>query len=67
MYGNGVVIGIVVAITHQAHQPILPAPHQALTACFVVVVGTTVRSTAVWLVATTALRAIATPTSGSVW
>ena len=39
MYGNGVAIGIAVVI-HRHHKLILPDPLQALTACFVGVVGT---------------------------
>lgn len=67
MYMNGAVIGIVVAITHQAHQLILPDRHQALTACTVVVVGAAMRATAECRFASTTLRAIAATPSGSVW
>ena len=65
MFGNGVVIGIVVAITHQAHQLILPDRHQALTACFVGGVGTTMLSPAECRVATAASRTSASSTTAA--
>ena len=68
MYSNGAVIGIVVVITHQAHQLIPPVPHPALPAWPVVVSGATVRAPVVCrIAATAALRAFATVASAFAW
>lgn len=67
MCGNCVAIGIAVVITHQAHQPILLVLLLALTACIVVVAGTTLRGTVECRIATTTLRATAPTMSASGW
>ena len=66
MYMNGAVIGIAVAIIHQAHLLIPPVPHLALTACTVAVVGSAMRATAGCRFATATTPAIATTPLGFV-
>ena len=63
---NGAVIGIAVAIIHQAHLLIPPVPHLALAACTVAVVGPTLRTTAECRIATTTTPTFATTTLGFV-
>ena len=63
MYMNGAVIGMVV--THRHHRLIPPDHHQALTACFVGVVGTAMLSTAECHIATSAAQTAATTAAAS--
>ena len=60
---NGAVIGI--AVIHRHHRLILPDPLQALTACFVGVVGTAMLGTAECRFATTTAQTPATTSAAS--
>ena len=60
MYGNGVLIGIAVVITHQARQPIPPDPLPALAACSVAVTGTATLATVEFRIVATTILAAAT-------
>ena len=62
---NGAVIGIAVVITHQAHHPILPDQLQALTACFVGLVGSSMLRAAECRIATAASQTTATAAAAS--
>ena len=65
MYMNGVVIGM--AVIHRHHKLILPDRHLALTACFVVVGGAGLRSSAGCRIAATLLPTTAASISVSAW
>ena len=64
MFLSGAAIGTAVGITNHRHK-IIPKGHlRALIACFVGAVGSTLPSTAVWLVVSTATPTTLTTTTG---
>lgn len=65
MYWNGVAIGIVVVITHRAHQAILRDLLQGLAVCSVGAAGSSADISAVLLVAATIALAAVTAASAS--
>lgn len=58
MCGNGVVIGLAVAIIHQLHQPILPGLLLARIVCVKVVVGIIMHKIAECRIATAVFQRI---------
>ena len=67
MYGNGALIGIVIAITVNLHKMIRKAQIQVPVAFFVAAVGTTTRRIAGWRTATRTNRRTARAATASAW
>ena len=67
MYGNGALIGIVIAITVNLHKMIRKAQIQVPGAFFVAAVGTTATPLVGLLIATGSIRTTGTTTTGSGW